>query len=374
MTDPQEKPDEAVVKCEICGKQGLYEISSHIRENHGMSVQEYMDAHQGAPVVHQDVLTFLESATIHLDVEGHPWRLVSKWDKLGFSAYGPVVPHKSAPRIDPHFEFPAEATKLLYYAFEAGQRPLLVGPPSTGKSCLALNMCAALGWGFQRVNFNGQATPRSLFGSPRAGAQGETYFLYGVVPLAMRGNDGKGECLLLDEIGFIDPDMSAGLHPVMEPGGSLVLQENGGEVVWPGPLFRIIGTDNVGAQGDMTGAFHGVKPLNAAFMDRWSMQINVGYMDQGTETDVLLRKVPELPRKVADIMCEISNASREQSGDTEILNPVTFRQVLDWASLAVQHRDILAGWKAVVLNKASEEDAIVLGTLFKHKFPELADD
>jgi cobaltochelatase CobS len=371
MSDPQKKPDDVNVKCEIDGQEYPYEIATHLRQGHGVSVAEYLKTYPGAPVVHPDVLTFFQSAIIHLDAEGNPWRLVSQWDKLGFAAYGPVIPHKSAPRIDPHFEFPAEATKLLYFAFESGQRPLLVGPPSTGKSCLAQNMCAALGWGFKRVNFNGQATPRTLFGSPRAGVQGETYFLYGVVPEAMRGNGGLGECLLLDEIGFIDPDMSAGLHPVMEPGGSLVLQENGGEIVRPGPLFRIVGTDNVGMQGDMTGAFHGVKPLNAAFMDRWSIQVNVNYLEEDAEAKVLVRKVPELPEQVAGIMCAVSSESRTQTGDEEILSPITFRQVMDWAELSVQHRDIRAGWKGAILNKASEEDAIVLETLFKHKFPEL---
>jgi MoxR-like ATPase len=178
---------------------------------------------------------------------------------------------------------------------------------------------------------------------------------------------GDGECLLLDEIGFIDADMSAGLHPVMEPGGSLTLMENGGEIIRPGKFFRIIGTDNVGLQGDSTGAFHGVKPLNAAFMDRWSLQINVDYLEEDKEAEVLARKIPGIPRQVAEIMCSVAKQSREDGKD--ILSPLTFRQLMDWAALAVQHRSILKGWNAVVINKASEEDAVALGTFFSHSFP-----
>lgn len=382
MGSPQDTPDDAFVKCEIDGKKRPYEIITYIREKHGMTVVEYQKKYPDAPLVHPDVLTFLESATIYLDTEGNPWRVISEFDKLGFQAYGPIVPHKTTPKADPHFEFAPGVTKLLYFAFEAGQRPLLVGPPSTGKSELARNMCAALGWGFRRVNFNGQATPRSLFGSPRAGAQGETYFLYGVVPLAMQGNDGKGECLLLDEISFIDADMSAGLHPIMEPNGCLTLLENGGEIIEPGPLFRIIGTDNVGMQGDITGAFHGTKPLNAAFMDRWSMQIKVNYLDKETEVQVLTKKVPGVPRQVAEIMCELAEDSRakgritggQDDAEAEILNPITFRQLMDWAALAVQHRSIKEGWVNTILNKASEEDAVAFQTLFAHKFPEYVED
>lgn len=381
MSDPQDTPDDAYVTCEIDGHKCLYEILTYLREKGEMTVAEYQEEYTDAPLVHPDVLTFLKSATIYLDAEGIPWRTVSKFDKLGFQAYGPIISHKTSPRADPLFEFSPKVTKLLYFAFEANQRPLLVGPPSTGKSELARNMCAALGWGFRRVNFNGQATPRTLFGTPRAGAGGETYFLYGAVPLAMRGNDGKGECLLLDEISFIDPDMSAGLHPVMEPNGCLTLLENGGEIIEPGPLFRIVGTDNVGMQGDLTGTYHGTKPINAAFMDRWSMQIKVEYLDKDTEIKVLTSKTPGLPRVVAEIMCDLASESRTKVAtgnrdieEAEVLNPVTFRQLMDWAALAIQHRSIRAGWVNAVLNKSSEEDAVALETLFAHKFPELAEE
>jgi cobaltochelatase CobS len=370
MTDAAGKPNEAAIPCEIDGTTHEYEIVTYLRREHKMSVARYLEMYPGAPVVHPDILEFFNNATIFLDAEGNPWRQVSSFDKLGFQAYGPVIPNANTPTPDPHWEFDLNVTKLLYFAFEANHRPLLVGPPGTGKTELARNMCASLGWGYRRANFNGQATPRTLFGSPRAGVQGETYFQYGIVPLAMRGSDGRGECLVLDEISFIDADMSAGVHEVMEIGGNLTLLENGGEVVSPGPLFRIIGTDNVGMQGDMTGAFHGTKPLNSAFMDRWTMQINVSYMDEKTEAQVLQRKVPGLPEEVAKLMCQYAKGSREKVDADEVVKPVTFRQLLDWASLAVHHRNIGLGWRNAILNKASEEDAVALKALMKHSFPD----
>lgn len=367
MKNPQETPDDALVKCEIDGTQHPYEILTYLRSQ-GVTVEEYKAAHGAdAPLVHPAVLTFLESATIYLDTDGTPWRLISEWDKLGFQAYGPVVPHPTTPRADPYYEFPAEVTRLLYFAFEANKRVLLVGPPGTGKSELARNMCAHLGWGFRRMNFNGQATPRTLFGSPRAGAHGETYFLYGALPRAMRA----GECILFDEISFIDADMAAGLHEPMEVGGNLTLLENGGEVIEPHPNFRIIGTDNVGIQGDMTGMFHGTKPLNAAFIDRWSVQVRVDYLDQEAESKVLQKKVSGLPRQLADMMTSLAHQSRQQVDKAELLKPLTLRQLLDWAALAVQHRSVKVGWQNAVINKASEEDAIALGSLMNHAFPEV---
>lgn len=362
-----ETPKEAVVRCEIDGEECSYEIATHLRNVHGLSVAEYLEKYPNAPVVHEDVIEFFNNAIIVVDDEGNPWRLTSEFDKLGFSAYGPTAPAYSAPVRDLNFEFDPEITKILYYAIEADQRPLLVGPPGTGKSELVRNMCAVLGWGFRRVNFNGQATPRTLFGGQRAAPNGQTYFQYGAVPIAML----HGECLLLDEIGFIDADMAAGLHPVMEPRGVLTLLENGGELVAPHRNFRIVGTDNVGTRGDMYGKYHGLKPLNFAFVDRWTMQIHVDYMDQATEEKVLRRKVSGLPRDIAAKMCKFAADSRKRVDNDEILNPVTFRQLLDWAAVAVQHRNVATGFKYAILNKASDEDSSVLSTLWGHCFPEL---
>ena len=175
----------------------------------------------------------------------------------------------------------------------------------------------------------------------------------------------------MDEISFIDADMAAGLHEPMEVGGRLKLSENGGEVINPHPMFRIVGTDNVGCQGDMFGRYHGTKALNSAFMDRWSIQIKVGYMNRADETSVLVGKTLGLPRVLAEIMTELAEESRDQAVNEEILQPISFRQLLDWAALAVQHRSIGIGWRYAVLNKASEEDAGALSTLFLHKFPEV---
>ncbi len=356
------------VKCEVCGKSFPWQIVTHLREAHEMSVADYRskDKFPLAPVLHVEVDEYLRDCTIVLDAEGNPWRAIPRFEEMGFQGFGRLFNHPATPSLDKKYRFDPMVTKLVYLAFEANQRLLLAGPPGTGKSEMVRNMCALLGWGYRRVNFNGAATPRTFIGSPRA-ANGNTYFQYGALPQAML----NGECLLLDEVSFIDSDMAASLHEPLEKGGCLTLLENGGEVIRPHKDFRVFGTDNVGMQGDMTGRFHGTKPLNAAFMDRWTTQVNVGYMDKKTEASVLVSKTPGLPDAVALKMTAIADESRVKSRDEEMAEPLTFRMLMDWAELAVQHRSIGVGWKYAVLNKVSEESAGVLRMLFDHKFPEV---
>lgn len=350
------------VKCEICGYSDPIQIIDHLRNEHDLTVSDYQSKHSGSEVLCPSIKNHLENSKIYVDSSGIPRRLV-KFN--GHNTYGPVFPHDTSPELDKNYVFNDSLVKTLCYAFEANLRVLLVGPPGTGKTSLIQNMCAVLGWGFRRVNFNGQTTPRTLFGSPRISPSGETYFLYGSVPLAMK----NGECLLLDEISFIDPDMAAGLHEVLEVGGKLTLLENEGEVIIPHQDFRIFATDNVGAAGDYSGEYTGTKLLNSAFIDRWNLHLKIDFLTSEEEKNVLRGKIPSLPESFIDKMCYVASISRGKSSDFKHTGPqITLRQLMSWGQMIVYGRSCSDAFKITICNRYDEENANLLSFLYSHVF------
>ncbi|MFC1337403.1 MAG: AAA domain-containing protein [gamma proteobacterium symbiont of Clathrolucina costata] len=220
----------------------------------------------------------------------------------------------------------------------------LVGPTGAGKTSGVTEALARLNWPCQQITAHGRIELADLIGqfklvSKAPGEAPEMEFVYGVLPTAMK----YGHVLLVNELDYADPSEISGLNDVIE-GRPLVITENGGEVIKPHPMFRLIATGNSAGGGDDSGLYRGVMAQNIAFMDRFRVSV-VGYIDPDSEEAILGEKVPKMPKKLRQKLIEVANAIRTQflgesgtGADGNLSITMSTRTLVRWAKLAFDFR------------------------------------
>ena len=246
--------------------------------------------------------------------------------------------------------------EVVMDSLEHNDRLLLVGSCGVGKTSSVEQIASQQNWGLRRVNLNGQTTVSDLVGQWIAKG-GEVIWVDGVLPQAMR----SGHILILDEIDFAPPEILAVLHGVLEEGGSLVLAENGAEVVVPANGFRMVGTANtIGADADERGLYQGTNVMNEAFLDRWSTVVQVTWPPAEIEVDILTRRVPGLPVSVATLIVRMAGEVRAAFEQKTVFTTFSPRKCLQLAEKALRYGDLGKAVEVTVLNKLGSDDREVV--------------
>ncbi|MEO1310583.1 MAG: MoxR family ATPase [Pseudomonadota bacterium] len=222
-----------------------------------------------------------------------------------------------------------EVVTLALAALLAGGHALLVGAPGLAKTLLATTMAEAVGLDTKRIQFTPDLMPADILGSEvldqdAAGAR------------AFRFIEGPVFCQLLmaDEINRASPRTQAALLQAMQEGFCTVAGERRD---LPQP-FHVLATQNPIEQD-------GTYPLPEAQLDRFLVQINVGYPDEKAEramlrattgalaappvdpwpeealkeTQAFVRAMP-IGEKTADAALSLVRAGRPGPGATEAVN------------------------------------------------------
>lgn len=282
------------------------------------------------------------------------------------------------PPINPQYTFRKESVRelLSFLAAPNGDALFITGPTGSGKTSLVLQAAARLNWPVESVTINGRmefAELRGLFTvcSLHPGEAPQTIFKYGPLVNAMR----NGHILLLNELDLADPAEIAGLNDVLE-GRPLIIAENGGEVIYPHPWFRVIATGNSAGGGDDSGLYQGVVTQNLASMDRFRF-MKVNYADPAVEKRIIARAVPTFPSSDLDKLIQLANDVRkcfmgQKEGSNRISITMSTRTVLRWAYLTMQMNSVRNPLKyalnLALLNRANENDSAVIGNLCKAVF------
>lgn len=251
----------------------------------------------------------------------------------GFTGFSPYVPSQN-----PDYQFRLDHLRALWMFLQQPDSDALyiTGPTGSGKTSLVTEYAARVNWPVQQITAHGRLEMQDLVGFyTLQTAEGEETpamrFQYGPLARAMK----HGHILLINEIDLVDPSDLAGLNDVLE-GRPLVIAANGGEVIKPHPAFRVIVTANSFGQGDMTGLYSGIKSMNIASMDRYRM-IEVGYPEEQTEKQLLIKIAPELPEDILAKMVELANQIRELfiggSDDGSLSVTMSTRTLCRWAKL-----------------------------------------
>ena len=274
--------------------------------------------------------------------------------------------HPHVPEVDEGYIFrPFELMRLLY-AVLGNHRCYLHGHTGSGKTTLVEQVAARLKWPFMRVNFDSEITRMDLIGRDVLTVEGgatKSSFVDGILPQMMSGP----YIGCFDEIDFVRPDVGYVMQRALE-GNGLLLTEDGGRMVHPHPMFRMIATGNTVGQGDELGMYQGARPQSLALLDRFTTWIHVEYM--GAEDRAKLIATSGLAKRHQTKICKYVTEHLEAFMSAKVLQPISPRGYLalcDAVSMFLklfpkerEKEAIDQAIETVILDRATATDRVVL--------------
>jgi len=273
-------------------------------------------------------------------------------------------------KTDPHFEENPAISKVIEFAIKRRKNLLLVGPTGCGKSCYAIQVAARLKERLEIFSCTGETSNDELMAKPwvTTNDKGEavTTVSYGAVLRAYK--EGKG--LLLEEVDMAVPDILAGLHRVMETNQNYYTCNTGvQEVVPKSKDFFVVATANTIGTGEDSFVYSGTKPLNQAFMNRFSLTVLMDYMDRPQEIKVLVNKTG-IDKSLAEQMVDAARDARSArtTGADRIISTISTRDLLEWsdAIVGMSMGMIDAAW-FTFLNRMTETDRDIVKTFIENR-------
>jgi MoxR-like ATPase len=161
-----------------------------------------------------------------------------------------------------------EGVSLAVMTLLAGGHVLIEDVPGVGKTLLAKSLARSVGGEFRRIQFTPDLLPADVTGL-NVYNQGEGVFEFWAGPVF-------ANVVLADEINRASPKTQSALLEAMEEGSVTV---DGQTRYLPQP-FGVVATQNPIEH-------EGTYPLPHAELDRFMIKMELGYPDEGAETDML---------------------------------------------------------------------------------------
>jgi cobaltochelatase CobS len=272
----------------------------------------------------------------HLDFEIPT--LVWKDDK------GNEVQHPDCEATDPNYQFSPKNVMRLATAFLLRKNVWTHGHSGAGKTTIHGQFFSRIGMPVYRINLDSSLERSDLIGTEVLSEKGGatvSHFREGILPQAIT----KPCVILMDEIDYGRPDILASVQRALE-GKGLLLTEDGGRLVKPHELQRWAATANSRGQGDEFGVYPGVRPLNAAMLDRFSVMIEIEYMAEEDEKELIERTFPGIAETFTKQLVSFAKMIRSAFVNGEISTTLSPRGTLAIAEQFTFHQGRLGETKA----------------------------
>jgi MoxR-like ATPase len=270
---------------------------------------------------------------------------------LMFTTYG----HPEAPAVDPCFIWTEAIIKHLHIAQQHGRNVWMGGPAGTGKTQTAQQFAARTGRMFRRFVFDRFSTRDDFLGATGLD-NGSTTFEPGPV---LEAYTTPGAVCLLDEVGMGQPAALSALNAFLERGAQVAYADR----VWhrgAGTMF--LAADNSLTQGDQSGRFAGVQPMNVAFADRFSLVVPFQYLDPVTEAEALCKHTG-CTLALADHLVHALGTIRAKVQTGDIIDPPSIRQMIAFIE-ALQVLEPAEAWRSAIAARQPAESEAALAAIF----------
>ena len=273
--------------------------------------------------------------------------------------------------VDPLFEEDPKAAKILEFGIKRRKNVLIVGDTGCGKSSLAINVAARLGEKIEPCNLDGETSTGNLIGDValiNKDGSTITQVVHGAALRAYR----DGKILLLEEVDFANPDILASLHRLMETqSGFYVCNVGGaGEVIKRHPLYCVVATANTIGTGEDSFVYSGTKPLNQAFMNRFSLTVRMDYLPADKEAKVVAAKsglTTHHTKQLVECANEVRTA-RKTASNRQLTATISTRDLIEWAGLINgTNMEPLEAAGYCFLNRVNEADRDVIIDFIKNR-------
>ena len=246
--------------------------------------------------------------------------------------------------VDPNFEEDPIIAKVVEFAIKMNKNLLIVGPTGCGKSCLAINVLARLKERGEVFSCDGEVSVDNLIGKLLVTVDKSGASITSPAPGAALRSYVEGKKLLLEEVDMAVPDILASLHRIMEINQKFYVCNIGAQEIIPKhKSFSVIATANTIGTGEDHFMYAGTKPLNAAFMNRFSLTVKMGYLPKAKEIKVLTNKTgidQATATKLVDVANDVRDAAdpkrlKGAPGAARLVSVVSTRDCIEWADAIV---------------------------------------
>lgn len=267
--------------------------------------------------------------------------------------------HPHVPAKDPNYIFRALELTRVVYSIVTNQRMYLHGHTGTGKTTLVEQVAAHLNYPFTRINFDSEITRTDLIGRDTltTDTDGRTVskFIDGILPTVMSGP----YIACFDELDFVRPDVAYVMQSALE-GNQLRITEDGDRIVKPHPMYRMFGTGNTVGQGDEHGMYSGARPQSIAFLDRFTVWLQVNYLEPQQRESLVSNHYPSLNEEERNTILQYSTEHLAAFTQGKVIQPLSPRGMLAIARATVIIGNVKEAISMTVLDRANENDRVTL--------------
>lgn len=234
---------------------------------------------------------------------------------------------------------------VLEVAFGKAIPTLLVGPTGSGKNTILRHIAHKHDRNdVIRLSLTGETTVDDLIGHYQI-KDHNTVWQDGSVTEAVR----NGHVLILDEVNAAQPEVLFALQSLLDDDRSLTLTSHDNSVVKAHPNLRVFATMNP------TSGYAGTKSMNKAFLSRFGLVLNVGYITADEERSLMSKRLPKLADNDLRIMLQTAQTARRKLESDELTYPLSTRDLLNWAELHLELKNMAESFKHTIVAKAEND-------------------